>query len=434
MKNGDIIMSQKEVLRHETIIAMDKKVLRQAGAAKKLGISIRQVKRLYRKYKDHGVSGLISKRRGQRSNNRFAEDVKKQTLKLVLANYADFGPTLAMEKLSQNHGINVSKETLRKWMIEKEIWLGKKRKRSAIHQLRERRPRFGELVQIDGSPHDWFEGRGEACCLLVFVDDATSKLLQLLFVPVESTSGYLKAVRQYIEQYGVPLAFYSDKHSIFRINMPDGMFEGETQFQRVTRELGIELICANNPQAKGRVERANGILQDRLVKELRLLEINDIETANAYLPKFIKLYNERFAKAPKDATDMHRKLYKSAHELDLIFCEQYKRRLSKNLECSFKNKIYQVQVCGYGYSLRNAAITICENASGYVRLLCMGKERVYKCHEKSKRPPEIVDTKFLNRKIDSLVKRKPAADHPWRQYKNVCNTVSKNNDAYGEYV
>lgn len=434
MKNGDIIMSQKEVLRHEIIIALDKKILKQEAAANKLGVGIRQVKRLYRKYKDHGASGLISKRRGQRSNNRFSEDVKKQTLKLVLANYADFGPTLAMEKLSQNHGINVSKETLRKWMIEEEIWFGKKRKRSVIHQLRERRPRFGELVQIDGSPHDWFEGRGETCCLLVFIDDATSNLLQLLFVPVESTSGYLKAVRQYVEQYGVPLAFYSDKHSIFRINMPDGMFKGETQFQRVTRELAIELICANSPQAKGRVERANGILQDRLVKELRLLGINDIETANAYLPKFTKQYNERFAKEPKDATDMHRKLCKSAQELDLIFSEQHKRKLSKNLECSFKNKIYQIQVSGYGYSLRNAAIIICENANGYVRLLCMGKERAYKCYEKSKRPPEIVDTKFLNRKVDSLVKWKPAADHPWRQYKNVCNTISKNNDAYGEYI
>ena len=262
---------------------------------------------------------------------------------------------------------------------------------------------------------------------MVFIDDATSKILQLLFVPVESTAGYFRATRQYIEKCGIPIAFYSDKHSIFRINMPEGMFDGETQFHRITRELGIELICANSPQAKA-------ILQDRLVKELRLLSINDLETANAYLPKFIKQYNAKFAKEPKDATDMHRKLNKSAHELDIIFSEQYKRKLSKNLECSFKNKIYQVQVFGYGYSLRNATVTICENANGVIRLLCMGKERAYKCYEKSKRPPEIVDTKHLNRKVDDFTKWKPAPNHPWRQYKNTCKIDVKHNDAYGEYV
>lgn len=434
MGNGDIIMSQKELLRHEIIISLNKKFLKQDVAAKKLGISIRQVKRLCRKYKSYGVAGLISKRRGRRSNNRFSEEIKKQAISLVLGNYADFGPTLAMEKLRQNHGIEVSKETLRKWMVEEEIWVGKNRKRLVTHQLRERRPRFGELVQIDGSPHDWFEGRGEACCLLVFIDDATSKILQLLFVPVESSAGYFRALREYVERCGIPLAIYSDKHSIFRINMLESISEGETQFQRVTRELGIELICANSPQAKGRVERANGILQDRLVKELRLLGIGNIETANAYLPEFMKQYNERFAKEPKDATDMHRKLNKSAQELDIIFSEQHKRKLSKNLECSFKNKIYQVQISGYGYSLRNAAVTVCENMNGIVQLLCMGKERTYKCYEKSKRPPEIVDTKHLNRKVDNFVKQKPAPNHPWRQYKNICENGVKYNDACGEYV
>jgi transposase len=434
MGDGDIVMSQKEILRHEIIISLGKKILKQEAAAKKLGISVRQVKRLYRKYKSSGVTGLISKRRGKRSNNKISEEIKKQALSLVLTNYADFGPTLAMEKLQQNHGINVSKETLRKWMIGEKIWAGKKRKRLVPHQLRERRPRFGELVQIDGSPHDWFEGRAEPCCLLVFIDDATSKILQLLFVPVESTAGYFRAARQYIEKHGVPLAFYSDKHSIFRINMPEGMFDGETQFQRVARELGIELICANSPQAKGRVERANGILQDRLVKELRLLGISDIETANTYLPEFVKQYNEKFAKEPKDVTDMHRRLNKSAQELDIIFSEQHKRKLSKNLECSFKNKIYQIQISGYGYSLRNATVTICENTGGVVHLLCMGKERAYKCYEKSKRPPEIVDTKHLNRKVDNFVKWKPAPNHPWRQYKNIRDIDVKHNGAYGEYI
>jgi len=434
MSNGNITMSQKEVLRHEIISLLDKKFLKQKVAAKKLGISIRQIKRLYRRYKSKGIVGLMSQRRGRRSNNKFSEEIKKQVLELVLANYADFGPTLAMEKLRKNHGIEISKETLRKWMLEKEIWVGKKRKKLVTHQLRERRPRFGELVQIDGSPHDWFEGRSDPCCLLVFIDDATSKILQLLFVPVESTAGYFSALREYIEKYGIPLAIYSDKHSIFRINMPESTTEGETQFQRVVRELGIELICANSPQAKGRVERANGILQDRLVKELRLLGISDIETANAYLPEFMKQYNEQFAKEPREDIDMHRKLMQSSLELDLIFSEQHKRKLSKNLECSFKNKIYQIQTSGYGYTLRRAEVTVCEDINGVVRLLCMGKERAYKCYEKSKRLTEVVDTKQLNHKVDTFVKWKPAGNHPWRQYKNTCEVGVKYNDAYGKYI
>ena len=181
---------------------------------------------------------------------------------IIKEKYIDFGPTFLREKLIENHNITVSRETLRKWMTAENIWKTKRRKQARIHQMRERRSCFGELVQIDGSPHDWFEGRGEKCCLLVFIDDVTSKLVNLRFEEVETTAGYFRAAKEYITTYGLPMAFYNDRHSIFRVNMPG--CEGTTQFGRAAQELGIEIICANSPQAKGRVERANGILQDRL--------------------------------------------------------------------------------------------------------------------------------------------------------------------------
>jgi hypothetical protein len=338
-------------------------------------------------------------------------------LEQIRNKFIDFGPTLALEKLSEIQDENPSRETLRKWMIADGLWEGKKRKMLKVHQMRERRSRLGELVQIDGSPHDWFEGRGEECCLLVFIDDATSKILQLHFVPVEATFGYFEATRKYIERCGVPVAFYSDKHSIFRINTPENKNGGETQFQRAVRELGIELICANSPQAKGRVERANGILQDRLVKELRLRGISDIETANAYLPEFMQKYNEKFAKEPKSNVDMHRRLEKSTAELDLIFSEKHERMVSKNLEFSHNNVIYQLQVDGHGYALKGAKIEVYTSAEGVVRLVCLGKERAYKCYEKSKRATPIVEAKEINRKVDSFVNWKPAPEHPWRKFK-----------------
>jgi len=416
MAKGVITMSTEEATRFAIVEQVVGDKLSQREAANKLGLSTRQIIRLVKRYRVEGINGLISKRRGIASNRKHGEGVKRQVKELFFKHYIDFGPTFASEKLLEKSGIKVNKETLRQWMLEWGIWKTKRRKKVKIHQSREPRKCFGELIQIDGSPHDWFEGRAEKCCLLVFVDDATSKLMQLLFVPSGTTFGYFKAARKYVESYGIPIAFYSDKHGIFRINAPESKNEGETQFQRLCRELEIELICAHSPQAKGRVERANGILQDRLVKELRLREISNIETANAYLPEFMKTYNDKFAKVPKNDFDMHRKLNKSADELDLIFSGQDERKLSKNLEFGYKNTIYQIQVTGQGYGLRHAKVTVCETLEGKIRLICMGKERAYKCYEKRRRVTEVVDTKEINRKVDGFVRWKPAKDHPWRQY------------------
>jgi transposase len=415
---GQILtMSQKEISKMEVMKLLKEKVITQKEASERLKLSIRQVRRIYARYQAGGACGLVSHKRGKASNNKIPEEVIRRAVELIKSKYVGFGPTLAMEKLHEVEGIKLSRETLRKVMIGNGIWWAKKRKTLRVHQQRERRTNFGELIQIDGSHHDWFEGRNDKCCLLVFVDDATSKLVQLKFCQGETTEGYFEATKEYIQRVGVPVAFYSDKDGIFRINMPESTSEGETQFQRACRELDIKLIYAHSPQAKGRVERANGILQDRLVKELRLRGINDIETANAYLPEFINMYNARFAKVAKNNLDMHRKLDKNADELELIFSEQTERKLSKNLEFSYKNMIYQMQVTGQGYGLRYAKVMVHKNLSGKVRIICMGRERQYKCYQKSKLVNEVVEAKEINLKVDSFVKWKPAKDHPWRRFK-----------------
>src|SRR5205085_10363476 len=223
--------------------------------------------------------------------------------------YYDFGPTLAHEKLIAVHGLRLAVESVRQLLITEGLWRMRRARKVVIHQLRERRARVGELIQIDGSPHDWFEGRAEKCTLLVMVDDATSRLMHMQFVECETTFNYFEAVRAYIALHGKPGAFYSDKFSVFRVNIPNALTgTGLTQFGRAMKELGVELICAHSPQAKGRVERANQTLQDRLVKELRLRSISSVGAANAYLPEFIADFNSRFAVEPRSKQDAHQPL------------------------------------------------------------------------------------------------------------------------------
>ena len=240
----------------------------QKDAAKRLAISVRQVKRLKRCYASDGIDGLISKRRGRASNRRIEPGILAQAMALIGARYTDFGPTLAAQKLDEQPAIRLSVETVRRQMIAAGYWKPKKGGKISVHPMRCRRARFGEMIQIDGSPHDWFEGRGAPCTLLVFIDDASSKLMQLRFMPSETTLGYMRVLHDPILAHGVPAALYSDKHSIFRINAKEADPAAETQFFRACRELGIESIHAHSPQAKGRVERANQTLQDRLVKEM----------------------------------------------------------------------------------------------------------------------------------------------------------------------
>jgi len=301
-------------------------------------------------------------------------------------------------------------------MIAEGLWKTRKLKKIVTHQLRERRACLGELVQIDGSPHDWFEGRDAPCVLLVFIDDATGKLLQLQFVDSESFFSYAQAAEDYFKRSGKPATFYSDKHSIFRVNQPGaGKGDALTQFGRAMQELDIQIICANTPQAKGRVERANQTLQDRLPKEMRLLGICSRADGNAYLPEFMADFNKRFAEEPRSSVDAHRPLT-AKDDLARILTWQESRTLSKNLTVQFENVVYQIQTERPSYTLRNAVITVCADAKQNVTLLYKGKSLPYTVFHKQTKQSKVVIAKDINKTIQAKSYIPPAHNHPWRTY------------------
>src|ERR1700710_732334 len=292
---GWISMSERDLRRIEVLSEVRAGRRTVAAAAAVLAVSERQAYRLLARYEVDGGSGLIHKARGRTSNRSRNEGIRKYAVELVKTRYADFGPTLATEALLDKHQLQVGRETLRRWMMAEGLWLSRTQRRT-FHQPRLRRESFGQLIQIDGSDHRWFEQRGEPCTLLVFIDDATSKLMQLRFVPSESTDSYFEALNGYLTTHGCPTAFYSDKHTVFRVNKSDAQGgQGMTQFGRALAELNIEILCANSSQAKGRVERANRTLQDRLVKELRVADVCDMEAGNVFFARFLERFNERFS-------------------------------------------------------------------------------------------------------------------------------------------
>ena len=400
-----ITMSRKETARLGVIEQASKGELGQADAASRLGISIRQVKRLVKRFRESGAQGLVSRKRGKPSNNKLDPTVVQQVQAIVQENYSDFGPTLAWEKLTQIHDLNLSRESVRQIMIQGEIWTPKRRKKIKIHQSRERRPCFGDMIQIDGSPHDWFEGRGPYCTLIVWIDDATSKLVALRFMPSETTFGYLDILRDYLDTHGVPVSFYSDKHSIFRQNANDGEGE-ETQFTQALRRLAIEPIHANTPQAKGRVERANKTLQDRLVKELRLAGISTIEEANAFLPEFMAKYNKQFAKPARSPEDSHRPCELTPMERDIHCATHTTRVLSKNLTIRYKNTEYQLREAHHERRLRHKKITVVHRSNDEIILLCEGKVLEYRTLSVGEPPIPLDDEKTLTERVDEAKRRR----------------------------
>ncbi|MBF6990829.1 ISNCY family transposase [Cupriavidus sp. IK-TO18] len=335
-----ITVSMRELDRLKTVQAVVDGQLRPGVAAERLEITDRQFRRLLERYRQEGPSGLISRRRGRPSNNRMPADREAVALGLIREHYSDFGPTLAAEKLRERHGLTLSKESIRRLMTAAGLWVPRKQRPPKVNQPRNRRACYGELIQIDGCDHRWFEERAPACTLLVYVDDATSRIMELRFTHTESTFSYFAATRTYLERHGKPVAFYSDKASVFRVNHPNATSgDGHTQFGRALFELNIESICANSSQAKGRVERAHLTLQDRLVKELRLRGISTMEAANAFAHEFIADYNARFAKVPRNSHNAHRPL-RSDENLDLIFACRAPRRVSKSLTIQFDRMLY----------------------------------------------------------------------------------------------
>lgn len=398
-------MSLKEADRYAVIRQVIERTMAQADAAAWLNVSVRQVKRLVRRIRLDGPKGAVSKRWGQPSNARIAASVRECFVALVGQHYADFGPTLACEYLAARHGYTGSAETLRGWMIEAGLWKAKRTRVRRIHSPRERRARLGELVQIDGSPHAWFEHRAGKCCLIAFIDDATGVLLQACFYPVESTNAYLHSLQCHVLAHGRPVALYSDRHGIFTKHDPED--PEPTQFERALGELNIESILAYSPQAKGRVERAFQTLQDRLVKALRLAGISTIEAANAWLPGYVAQHNARFARVASDSSNAHRAYAGGAQELARICAHHYTRVLSKTLTCQFKGKLLALssQPDQPRYALRGQRVKVIEHLDGTLELLWGQQALPFESHERHEHlsATRIADDKLLNVRIDDVL-------------------------------
>ena len=409
-----LTMSKEELSRLEVMEQLQEKRMGQRTAAEILGVSVRHVKRLLRSYRSEGAAGLVSKQRGKPSHHQLDTEMVQAALDLLKGRYADFGPTLAHEKLVEREGLKLCLGSTRKIMIEEGIWKAKRARKVEKHPLRERRACYGELEQMDGTDHDWFEGRSERCTLLVMIDDATGQLGALSFVPEESFFGYCNLLRQYLAAHGRPAGLYTDKHGIFRVNMPNaGSGDNLTQFGRAMHSLEIPILCANTPQAKGRVERVNQTLQDRLVKEMRLLGINTMQQGNAYLPEFILEFNARFAVQPRSSLDAHRPLL--AHQdLDQILAWQESRSVSKNLTVQFKNVVYQIQTDRPAYALHNAQVIICQDTQGKITILYKDNLLDFAVFHKQIRQAEVVTAKQVNHVLLNQSKaHKPSENHPW---------------------
>jgi len=397
-RTGVITISMHELDRLKTIQAIVEGNLKPMVAATRLNLTTRQIQRLVRRYQNEGELGLVSRKRDRPGNRQLAPGLADLALKIIRERYYDFGPTLACEKLRECHNLTASKETIRQLMAEAGLWIPRKLRAATIYQPRNRRNCVGELIQIDGSDHRWFEERGPACTLLVYIDDATSRLMHLHFTYSESTFSYFEATRRYLEIHGKPQVLYSDKASVFRCNNRKNATGGDgyTQFGRALFELNIESICANSSQAKGRVERANLTLQDRLVKELRLLNISTMHEANAYAPFFIADFNKRFAKPPRNDFNSHRAL-RDDENLDLIFTTRELRRVSNSLTLQYDKRLYLLTDTSQSRAVIGKYIEVYEYPDGRIEARANGNPLPYITYDRLPEVDqgEVVDNKRL---------------------------------------
>jgi transposase len=362
-----ITMTMRELDRFKVIQDVADGRLKPWRAAERLGLTTRQIRRLVGRLREHGPAGLVSGRCAKPSNHRLDAMTADRTLSIIRERYPDFGPTLACEKLRECHGITLSKETVRHLMMDAGLWVPRRQRPPKIYQPRARRACVGELVQIDGCDHRWFEDRAPACTLLVYVDDATSRLMALHFAATESTFSYFEATRTYIERHGKPVAFYSDRYSVFRKTGASKAGNTMTHFGRAMYELNIDTFCANSSPAKGRVERAHLTLQDRLVKELRLRGISTVVDANAYAACFMAAYNARFAKPPKSTFDAHR-LLRADECLDLVFTWREPRKVTKSLTVQYDRVMYLLDDTPANRRLIDRYLEVWEYPDGRIEL------------------------------------------------------------------
>jgi hypothetical protein len=409
-------MSRKEEMRFAILQEVKSKRISQIKAAEILEISDRQVRNLLNSMKNFGIEGVVSKKRGWRGHNKINDEKKSEIIKLIVQNYNDFSPTLAAEKLEELHQIKVSRETLRKWMIQIHLWVPHVRKKK-LHRLRQRKEYFGEMYQGDGSHHDWFEN-GFPCALLYFIDDATNEIISASFETGETLDGYFKILEQSLLKFGVPISIYTDRFRVFESSIKDNL----TQFKRALETLEIKWIGANSPQAKGRIERSNRTLQDRLVKELRLRGIKTIEEGNKFLPEFLEKYNKKFSKKPMKTTDLHRPL-DGQLDLSRTLSRYEERTLTKDLTFQFHNTHYKilepVTNCFLGKK-----IEVRENKDG-VRAFDGARKlnikNIYEIEEEKEEKPVWSDKNIGH----------PISSHPWKKqsYNKMITDKKKKNSA-----
>jgi len=408
VREDRVIMSVKELRRVHVIRQTMEKKLTQVQAGTVLGLTPRHIRRLLERVEQAGDQGLAHRGRGKPSNRRIPDTVKATVLTLYEQRYGDFGPTLATEKLAERHGITLSDETLRRWLRARGIEHFTRRKRP--HRAwRARRAHVGALLQLDGSHHDWFEGRGPRCVLMAYIDDANSRVF-VRFYEYEGTLPAMDSFQRYVQHYGIPLAIYADKHTTYQSPAPptvDEQLAGVTptsQFGRALGELGVELIAAHSPQAKGRVERLFKTVQDRLVKELRLAGIATIEAANRFVEAWLPSYNRRFAVQPAQAADLHRPK-PAGGDLTRILCIKTTRCLRRDWTVVHHGHLYQVRT-----NVRAAHVIVEDRVDGTRRITHNGRPLNY--HAIPARPERVAEppkAQVPRRPV------KPTSAHPWRK-------------------
>jgi hypothetical protein len=416
METTFITMKDTELSTYETIQRLIDKQINGTEAAKLLFLSVRQTKRLKAKVLKDGAKGIIHGNRGKSSGRKIKPTVLETAKTLLHQKYADFGPTLATEKLKETHKIEMSAESVRTIMIGEKLWKPKKRRENGEYRTwRPRKECYGEMEQFDGSYHKWFEDRGGELCLLVSIDDATGKITKAKFEENEGVHAVFRFWKEYSEELGKPLSIYVDRYSTYKVNHKNATDNHEllTQFQRASKELGIRLISAYSPQAKGRVERLFGTLQDRLVKELRLQGISDVATANAFLAEvFIPEFNARFAVVPAKSDDLHRTLSEGGkNTLPSIFSIHSERRVNNDFTIRFKNQWYQLEKVQPLTVLRKDVVTIEEWLDGTVHIRMRNRTLSYRVAATRPEKESVRVTALVPRAV-----RKPTADHPWRKF------------------
>lgn len=411
-----ITMTSQELGRYEIVSQLIAGTINGTVAAKQLNLSVRQTKRLKSKVINEGAKGIQHGLKNTPGNHKIAEKVKKKAKKQLKKTYADFGPTLAAEKLEELHQIKLGVSTVRKLMIDEKLFTPKSRKTNKEYRAwRERKDCYGELEQFDGCYHHWFEKRGPECCLLASIDDATGKPTRLEFRGNESTKNVFGFWKEYVEEKGKPIAIYLDKYSTYKINHKSAVDNPEllTQFQRAANDLGIRLITAHSPQAKGRVERLFETLQDRLVKELRLRKINDVASANKFLKEqYIEDFSQKFGVVPKKEQDLHQPLTKiDKADLDKIFSVQSKRKVYNDFTFQFKSHWYQLAETQPTTVFRKDSLLIEERLDGTIQLSKKGKYLVFEAL-----PARPLKVKMQLAAITpNKAPWKPPINHPWRK-------------------